>query len=839
MSMKKLLALALAAAMVFSIVACTPKDDTTTAGPQGTTTNGSPVDPNKPYQWVDDGKSYTYNTYTTVMPSNWNQLNYKDENDSTLISYFNSDFFTYDFKFDEDGLIIDGQFDVKYSAATKLEDVTAQYAKDWGLGEVTENYAYKITLRNDLKWDNGDPIDAHDFVYSMKEQLNPLFKHYRADSYYGPGSSALVGAQFYAKQGQKLEQADNGAELIYKVGDLKKGENGVYTQPDGAEIYFSLTQKNSSKFGKYDANTYAGAGYLDADAYKALAALADENGKIAVTDESIKLWEKLINTEAWGNEGPEEVANYWWFPYTYGEFSFDKVGIFAVSDYELVVVMVKPLDLLDDNGNLTYRAAYNFSSLPLVHEATFEACKQAPAEGSELWTTTYNTNASNTRSWGVFKLESFQSGKKYVCTRNTNWYGLNQKENEGLYMTDRIVCEKVENWNTAWLKFLAGEIDGIGLDVSVVGDYKGSSRAYFTPDDYVGSLQLQSNVEQLKARESEGVNKSILGYTEFRKALSLAINRSDYATKVTSASKAGYGLFGPVHYYDVEHGGVFRDTEEAKKILCDTYGVDVSKYPDLDAAVESISGQNLVLARQLVDEAYNKALAAGDIKAGDKVVLTYGTAADQESTRRQYNYLVTAFTELVKGTKLEGKLEIEFNASFGSKWADDFRAGAYDICAGGWSGAAWDPGYFLLAYLSPDYMYSAAWDTSSVTMKYTMKGVGENGADITEEMSLMDWYKCLNGYGKYDWSEAAIGNEKRLGLIAALEGQVLQAYYSVPLTYSYSASMLSYKIDYITYTYNTFMAYGGMKYMQYKFDDTEWVEMVKKTAVDGQLDYKA
>lgn len=838
MSMKKLLALALAAAMVFSIVACSPKDESTNGSTNGTTT-GSQQDPNKPYQWVDDGKTYTYNTYTTVMPSNWNELNYQDENDTDLISYFNSSFFTYDFKFDEDGLIVDGEFEVKYAAATKLEDVTAQYAKDWGLGDVTKNYAYKITLRNDLKWDNGDPIDAHDFVYTMKEQLNPLFKHYRADSYYGAASTSLVGAQFYAKQGQTLELADNGAEMIYKVGDLKKGADGVYTQPDGNEIYFSLTQTGSDKFGTYNAQTYAGAGYLDAEAYAALAALADENGKVAITDETIKLWEKLIDTEKWGNEAPEEVANYWWMPsYAYGEFDFEDVGIFAVSDYELVVVMVKPLELLDEDGNLTYRAAYNFSGLPLVHEATYEACKQAPAEGSELWTTTYNTNALTTRSWGVFKLESFQSGKEYICTRNTNWYGLNLEENEGLYMTDRIVCEKLENWNTAWLKFLAGEIDGIGLDVSVVNDYKGSSRAYFTPSDYVGSLQLQSNKEQMKARESEGVNKTILSYVEFRQALSLSLNRTDYATKVTSASKAGYGLFGPVHYYDVANGGVFRDTDEAKKVLCDVYGVDISKYDDLDAAVDSISGQNLELARQLVNTAYEKALAAGDIKEGDKVLLTFGTSADVESTRRIFNYLQEAFSKMAEGTKLEGKIELEFNASYGAQWANDFRAGAYDICSGGWNGAAWDPGYFLLAYLGDNYRFAKAWDPSEVTMKYTMVGVGENGEDITEEMSLMDWYKCLNGYGKYDWSEAAIGNEKRLGLIAALEGQILQTYYVVPITYSYSASMLSYKMDYITYTYNTFMGYGGLKYMQYKYDDTEWAAEVAKNAVDGELNYK-
>ena len=171
------------------------------------------------------------------------------------------------------------------------------------------------------------------------------------------------------------------------------------------------------------------------------------------------------------------------------------------------------------------------------------------------------------------------------------------------------------------------------------------------------------------------------------------------------------------------------------------------------------------------------------------------------------------------GTPLEGRIEMELK-DFATAWANDFRAGAYDVCMGGWTGAAWDPGYFLLAYLSPDYMYSAAWDTSSAMMTFTMKGVGENGADITETMSLMDWYDCLNGAdgAKYDWSDNALDNSQRLQLIAALEKEVLKVYYTVPLYNNFSASLLSYKVDYITYEYNTFMSYGGMKYMKFNFE---------------------
>ena len=164
----------------------------------------------------DFSGNYTYNTYTAVSPSNWNELSYQDNNDTQIMSYIGSAFFQFDYKFDKDGVPVPGQFEVTYGAATKLEDVTEEYAGDEKYSvpaEATNGYAYKITLRNDLKWDDGTAITADDFVYTMKEQLNPLFKHYRADSYYN-GSTVIHNARNYVYQGSKVTQA---AELKHKT----------------------------------------------------------------------------------------------------------------------------------------------------------------------------------------------------------------------------------------------------------------------------------------------------------------------------------------------------------------------------------------------------------------------------------------------------------------------------------------------------------------------------------------------------------------------------------------------------------------------------------------------
>ncbi len=853
--MKRLLAVLLAMAMLVAcvaLVACGTEEDTT--APEGQTnapvggTDESESDNGgeeetvfTPYDYEADGK-FTYNTYTALSPSNWNELTYQDNNDTQIMSYIGSSFFSYDFKYDEFGEIIPGEFVMKYDAATKLEDVSAQYVgTKWGIQEGAKGMAYKITLREDLKWDDGTPIKAEDFVYTMQQQLDPAFQNYRADSFYA-GATIIVNAQNYVKQGQSGWYA---ADAPY----------ATYTEDLDSKIIFSLAPASEGRPAEasfrgsmgfpasYDAAAtaaYVIGSYLKDSAFTAEAAAAMEGKTMAEikADATLKAaWDALIG---WWQTEPDEELDFFVTEYTYPEMTFDQVGIFVGdTEYELVLVLAKSLPLLKDDGSLSYQAAYNMASLPVVHKAKFEANKIAPSEGTTLWTSKYNSSVDTTASWGPYKLESFQSGTQYTLVRNENWYGWNMPENYGLYQTDRIVCDTIKEWNTAWLKFLAGEIDGIGIDVTVAEDYKGSDRAYFTPDDFVASLQLQSDVAQLKARETAGVNKSILGYVDFRKALSLSINRADFADKTTTSSLAGFGLYNSMHYYDVENGGVYRNTDDAKKVLCEIYSVDPANYETLDDAVDAITGYNLAAARELVTKAYNEALAAGDIKETDKVLITMGSGAINETVQRRFDYITNAWVELVKGTPLEGRLETEVK-DFADAWADDFRAGAYDVCMGGWTGAAWDPGYFLLAYLSPAYMYSAAWDTSAVEMTFKMEGVTDAEGNPLEEMTmtLMEWYDCLNGAegAAYDWSATALEQSQRLQLIAALEKEVLKVYYTVPLYNNFGASLLSFKVDYITYEYNTFMAYGGIKYMTFNYNDSEWEAEVD--AQGGELNYK-
>ena len=812
--------------------------------------------------------TYTYNDYLTVSPSNWNELTYQDNNDTEIMSRIGGSFFTFNYAFEEGhegdlDYIIDGGYQVQYDAVSKLEDVTADYAGDEKYSvpeDATKNYAYKFTLREDLKWDDGTPIKAEDFVYTMKEQENPDFFNYRADSFYN-GDTIIHKAKDYLYQGSEgyfnarssYEHYDeaNDADLYFRsyavagypddsTDPMKDGDNSAIidwelgSSPDelsyfkpgsyGVFILMYLYQATDRTPTELAAMSKA----MDGKTLAEIKANATLNG----------YWEEIL--DFWKTQ-PDEELDLLVKHIVMPAVDFKEVGIFVgEEDNELIVVLDKELALFKEDGKtLSYRAAYNFSSLPLVKKDLYEDNKVEPATETGYWTSTYNSSVESTASWGPYKLTYFQAGKQFILDRNPNWYGYNMPEYAGQYQTDRLIVDTIAQWNTAWLAFRQGDLAGIGIDVSVSADYKGSERAIYTASDFVSSMQLQSNKDELKKRETEGVNKSILAYADFRAAISLGFDRAEYTKTCTTASLPGFGIFNSMHYYDVENGGVYRNTDQAKKVICEVYGVDPDDYPGgLDEAYEAVTGLNMELAKQKVDAAYDAALAAGDIKATDNVVLTVGAAEDTEAVRRQFDFIKKSLEELAKGTKLEGRLTAELNTSFGSKWSNSFRAGEYDICTGGWTGAAWNPGYFLLAYLSPSYMYSKAWDTSAVKLTYNPYGDGEE--DHTYTMSLLEWYDCLNsatdarfkwGIGGKDLPEEG-ATDFRLGIIAQLERQILLAYYTVPIAYAFTASLVSYKIEQGSRTYNTFMGYGGLRYITYNYTDAAW-EPIK-----GTFDYK-
>ena len=204
--------------------------------------------------------------------------------------------------------------------------------------------------------------------------------------------------------------------------------------------------------------------------------------------------------------------------------------------------------------------------------------------------------------------------------------------------------------------------------------------------------------------------------------------------------------------------------------------------------------------------------------------------------------------ELCKDTALEGKIKVVFDASAGSEWANAFRSGKTQIGFGyGFSGNPFNPFDIVGSFVDPEdsLNYHTYWDTQKVQMTLTLPAGSYEGAGQTITMSLVNWFDCLNGLAetnnrtyKYNWDAGKAPADVRLVILAALEEQVIKKAYSVMLIGEYSGSLLSPKFTNISYDYNTFMGFGGIRYMLVNYTDTEWADFVKANNNDLTSEYK-
>lgn len=799
---------------------------------------------NKPYDitkrastgW-EDSRQYTLREYTAQLPGQWCTIISNDTVDNEMESYMTSAFYEFNYKFDANGKIVPGAYTVEYSAATKLEDVTKKYAGKYGLAaDAEKGQAFAMTLRNDLKWDDGTPIKAADFVYTMSQQLSPKYLFKTASNYYS-GNYVIHNAQNYVKQGQK-GWFDNGS-MNLGYSDLALGADGKYTLK-GNECTIALKKPlvwlQGNTLDDYVTNAPQ---YFDTEAYASLLALADANGDVAVTAESLALLTTVITAKAAWGETKENTVGYMYVNYEYPAMDFSEVGYFVGdNEYELVMVIDGTLKPLDEEGNLTYEAGYYFSGWPLVKKDLWEKCEDTT---KTPYANSYCTTLEKSASWGPYKLTNYQDDKTYTVSRNDKWFGYGLPQYAKQYQTDTIITNKIPEWDTAWLSFQNGDLDSISMDVKIASDYRTSRQAFFTPDTATGCLNLQS----IAKSRTDKRNNLLLNYDDFRKAISLALNRDDYCAKNRPSSQAALGLLNSMYYNDVENGKVYRDSVQAKEAILSAYGAEKVEggwkvgtvvYKDIDEAIDAMTGYNVTLARQLMTSAYNKAKADGNYRDGEKIILTFGIAEQTANTDRTKNWFQAAFDDATKGTALEGKISIEYFIFSDKTWSEQFEKGEYDLCFGAWSNAPFNPAYLLCeTQINKDVRWAKGWDPTkvNVSVKATPDADHEDGVYT---YNLEQWRLILQGKDNTLPNFKNFSMEDQLTALGAVEAAILKEYYSVPVFSLYSASLMGYKTDYVTYEYNTFMGYGGIRYMSYNFDDTEWAAFVAEKG--GKLNYK-
>ena len=806
-------------------------------------------------------KQAEYNTTTSVMPSNWNEFTYADNNDTQIMSYIGSSFFEYDYKFEndekfnDDGTInkaglVSGAYTTNYSAATKLEDVTSTVDAKWGYTDEQKaegGYAWKITLRDDLKWDDGTAITAADFEYSMKQLLDPAFMNFRANTYYD--TLMIKNSKTYFFQNQ-----EGTYETVASLGYASNQE----AIDAGNTLYVNLW------------NMWGAQGYLDAEGNEApeWAAIddttvynnADGSDPISGKD----LYDGYASYTEVGVGAGYDAAIY--VENKDRNVAWENVGIYAIPEENAIVLCLdKTYSFLKEDGSLSVWAPYYFSSLPVVHQAKYEASKIAPADGATLWTSNYNSSLETTASWGPYKLVEFEAGSHYKLVKNENWYGWNMEQYKNQYNISAINCRKVEEFATKWMGFLNGTYDDASLQTENVAEYLDSKYVYFTSTSTgTFGMQLFSDLAKLKTSEN---NNGILAIQEFRHAFNLALNRSDIVEKIWPGSAVPcFGLLNVAYYYDIENspeladGGQYRNATIAKEGILRAYGFEQKdgKWSggDLtnlttDEAYSALTGYNPTLAKQKMQEAIDILLANPDeygYDASKNITLVYGSSSDTDKQRFRASYLQDVLDGLTAGTALEGKIDVVFDASAGAQWAEAFRSGDTQIGFGyGFSGNAFNPFDIIGAFVNPDddLNYHMYWDTSAINLTLKMPAGEYEGAGEEITMSVQNWYYCLNGLAAtenqaktYNWSEGYAPVEARLMILSALEELTIKESRSVMLIADGGGSFLGAKFSYFSEEEHTFMGFGGLRYIEVNYTDAEWADYVAANNNDLSAEYK-
>lgn len=554
------------------------------------------------------------------------------------------------------------------------------------------------------------------------------------------------------------------------------------------------------------------------------------------------------------------------YTYTGAKIEMSQVGIAKIDDYKIRLYLQKACTPL----NLKFALTGNW----LVNVDLYDRLTRNLGNGS-VATTYASGSVDNYMSYGPYKLSYFETGKEIKITRNDNWYGYTDGKHENQFQMEEIDTKIYSDHNTALNEFFAGRLDDIDLTVSDVREYGASGRCTTTYESYTQKISFNTNRDKLVERQgtSKSVNKTILANDDFRKGLSLGMNRTQFAAQATSGSKGFTGLLNDLYLANNATGESYRSTSQGKSVYNMVYGHlggEEINETNGEALPESATGYNHALAIKYITRAIETELAStkeGRLKAGDTIDIEFRVYDDtSENTIAAHDFIKSTWTELVteavKQVKADGKLNdsedisLELSMIKDQDYYTTARNGGYDMIFSTWGGAAVNPYGLMEVYCKSDFDNCCEYGFKGKQAE-TKIGIDANGdgvIDTTSEVLSFDkWYDDLNNSDAYN--EAKYGDSvdkddpnyeawlevhnKKLNVLAGLEAGIINRFEAVPLVARGSSSLLGFKVEYATDTYVSLIGYGGIRFMTFNYTNNEWSQFCKENGNNLASAYKA
>ena len=772
-----------------------------------------------------DEKVYTYrDSMAATSDMDWNPHTWNTNEDSTILDMMTIGFYGFYMNEDRTGYAI-----LPEMASEFPEDVTAEYVGQLGVKEGDSAKAWRIRLNPDAKWDlpqaaqdflkektGSDElekldINADTYIYSMQQQLNPKMLNRRADSYYA-GTLTVYNAKNYLY----------GGKTAY---DLIEG-SAEDLMAEGREVY--LDMDFWGLIGASDAEGNAAPQYIavtDETLYR------DEAVEEGQDEDWVSAKYLFDNYLAAGQSYESYQGEYLYTADIAPETAWEDVGIRKIDDYTIDLILATPME------EATFYLPYNLSSNWLVYEPLYEACKSffdadgkavETEEEAETVTTDYCRSLEKTAGYGPYRLSYFELDKQISFERNDNWYGYHDDKHLGLYQTDNYSITIIPEHSTTLLSFLSGDLDTVSLQSEDMEKYASSDYISYLPETYTTKVTFNTDYDKLLSR---GTNSQVLVIDEFREAFANAIDRQHFASAFTASHVAGFGLLNNTYIYNPFTGEVYRDSEPAKKALCDIYSVtygEGGEYATLDEAYAALTGYDMAKAQELMKVAYDKAVESGVYDGESPITIDFRVYQNDTIYVQMFTYFDEQLKKACEGSGFEGKVSMTMTVD--ADYYNTNYSGNADAIFTTWGGAAMDPftimaGCYTDASDGSGQQMEFGYDTSKIMLTFNC-----NGEDITA--SLQDWSKWANkeeikGITDKLGAFADYGYDTRCAFTAGMEEAFLKWYATTPVYYRNSASLRSQKVNEGNDTYiNELVRYGLLPYITYNYDDAEWADYV-------------
>lgn len=766
--LKRVVSLGMIAVMSVALVACDKDEDNT----------------------ISD-KSYTYNTYMEKGLSCWNPHIWSADSDNELASYCEMGLI--DAIADENGV-----FQWSFEMAEDIKDITAEFSQKekYGITEGQTGRVWQIKLNPNACWEDDTPINADTYIESMKLLLDSQMKNSRAYLYYDATQSdtAIYNAQAYYNN----DKAGKTKYAPMSVYGYETVEDALEAGVKAEDILIDVT----NAFGM-TVNTESG--YVQ---YQDMTAITDEEGRIVSAGEIITGKEIYDSFFAPETKYASYASKYIYVPNgVYEEMKFEDVGIIKVDDYTFNYITVNPVTEF-----------IFFEDMTSNWIVKTDIYNEGKTEENGVIGTSYGTSVSTFSSYGPYKLVYFEEDKQFVLEKNDKWYGYTDGKHEGQFQTTKIVVDIIPEHDAQLELFLNGKLDEISLDDNDLELYGLSDRLYFTEQTYTYRWIFATDLDKLIAMEKDlddGKNKRILSYDDFRKAMSIAMDRERFCQMTTPGYKSTDYLLNNMYY--IENNSLLK----------------YRKNDDYNAG----TGYDPEGAKALFQSVYEQALADGNYTEGQDIeIRCMVSSADSLTTHdiTQQDLLNEMLAEATKGTGFEGKINIKFESGASNRY-EDCANGKYEMIRGIWGGATFNPFEAIGCYTNPEYAggfvhEQCGWNPTLDMLSIAFDFDGD-GTEDTVEKTYTQWTKDINDNNIYSTNMPA-----RLAVLSALETGVLSEYQCIPWGTETVSNLLSQKVEYGFQKHNIMYGYGGIRYMTYNYDDEAWDKYVKEQ--DGTIDYK-